>query len=155
MASMPLPVGRWSQGELILRKGGVEKKGRGEEGRGSHLLQDDALGVGGALERLLPLVAEMALLVGLVCPPLGPAVVLQLPGGSHTTCLPATILILASRGMVTSIILLPTKNLDSEYSATSQTSQEKKSSSSSSSPNRSTYELWVAIQIYTYHSDLH
>ena len=56
---------------------------QGDFPRGAHLFQDDALGVGGPGEGLLPLVSQMALLVVLVRPQLRPAVVAQLAPGSE------------------------------------------------------------------------
>ena len=54
-----------------------------------HFLKNDALGVRRSSERLLPLVTQVTLLVRLVSPKLGPAVVLELTPSSHTTCLTA------------------------------------------------------------------
>lgn len=55
----------------------------------SHLLQHNALGVGSTGKRLLPLTAQVTLLVVLVCPSLVTAVDLELAPRSHTTCLTA------------------------------------------------------------------
>ena len=55
----------------------------------SHLLQHNALGMGSACKRLLPLIAQVTLLVVLVCPQLLPAVIPELSSGSQPPSLPA------------------------------------------------------------------
>ena len=82
-ASMPLrslgrqPACRWQHPERACGPAGA------------HLLQHDALGVGGALEGLLPLVAQVALLIVLVRPPVLSPVLAQLASGSQPPGLPA------------------------------------------------------------------
>ena len=57
--------------------------------KGLHLLQHNALGVRCTGERLLPLVAQVRLLVVLVCPQLLTAVRAKLASGSETARLTA------------------------------------------------------------------
>lgn len=54
-----------------------------------HFLEDNALGMRRTSERLLPLITQVRLLVGLVSPQLRPTVVLELTPSSHTARLPA------------------------------------------------------------------